>query len=151
VTFSIAFGLGNEGELSASGKTLFVIRKPNLDKRKAEFLSPFAVSNLISIQPLPERDSWILSFGRQGEKTALNLASVYQGVTPCVAFLLPKDPSLYPKGGEVKITGKMLGSLPLLLVTEPGQYRFSNPFGVEETDKEITGDFLSDQINMMMF
>jgi hypothetical protein len=145
------FIVGNEGDLSASGKILLAVHEPHIDKRKAESLSPFAVSNLISIQPLPERDSWILSFGRQGKKTALNLASVYQGMTPCVAFLLSKDPSLYPKGGEVKITGKMLGSLPLLLVTEPGQYRFSNPFGVEETDKEITGDFLSDQINMMMF
>lgn len=142
--------IGREGDLLASGKILFAVHHPNIDKRKTETLSPFAISNLTSVHSLFERDSWVLIFGRQ-KKTALRLASVYQGMTPCVAFLQSKDHSLYSKGGSVKSRGKSLGRLPLLLITEPGQYRFSNPLSAEGTDEEVTRDFHSDQINMVIF
>lgn len=145
------FVVGNEGKLLASGKTLYAVREPNLDRQRLEALAPYAISNLISIDPLPEKDNWIVHFGRKGKKGTLRLVSTYFDSAPSVVFLLFKDPSLYQKRGEMKIAGKPLGNLPVLLIAEPGQHTFSTLYENGRTDKVLTKDILPDQINIVIF
>jgi len=135
----------NDGRLSASGKTLFAIRDPDLDQKKLESLSPFAISNLISIEPLPPNEGWILHFSKGGKGQALKLASNDIDPTPSPVFLLPKDPSMAGKLG-IKIGNHLLGSLPLLGVAKPGQVSFeisSEDGRKEKALKEIKSDFVN--------
>ncbi len=140
-----------EGKLSASGKVLFAVREASLEKPRVEALSPFAVSKLVSVCPLPQRNSWMLRFGRQGKKTALRLISTYQGPTPCVAFVQSKDPSISPGVANIEIAGRTLGPLPLLLISAPGRYRFLLPSDKERGEQSITRQIQPDQINRLMF
>jgi hypothetical protein len=145
------FIVENDGTLSASGKTIHAIREPNLDKRRLESLSPFAISNLISIGPLHGKESWIIHFVVGNQRKALKLVSIYPDPAPSVIYLLPKDPSLHQKKGYIKIAEKRLGDLPLLVIAEPGQYTFSSYSEEVGVDKVLKKDILSDQINMVMF
>lgn len=139
----------NDGKLSASGKVLFVIRGPNLDQKKLESLSPFAISNLISMEPLPGKEGWVLHFSKGGQGKALKLASNYLESPPSPVFLLLKDPSMAGKKG-IKIGEHPLGKLPLLGVAKPDQMTFglSLEGGQEEkVIKEIKPDF----VNVLVF
>jgi hypothetical protein len=135
----------NDGRLSASGKALFATRDPSLTKRKLESLSPFAISNLISIEPLPGKEGWILHFSKGGQGRALKVASNYLESPPSPVFLLLKDPSMAGKKG-IKIGDRHLGKLPLLGVTQAGQVTFElSPEGgkEEKVSKEIQSDFVN--------
>jgi len=139
----------NDGKLSASGKVLFVIRGPNLDQKKLESLSPFAISNLISIEPLPGRVGWVLHFSRGGQRKALELSSSYFEPPPSPVFLLLKDPSMAGKKG-IKIGDRHLGKLPLLGVTQGGQVTFElSPEGGQE--EKISKEIQSDFVNILAF
>lgn len=144
------FIVENDGTLSASGKTIYAIREPNLDKRRLESLSPFAISNLISINPLSGKDNWIIQFDVGGQKKAFKLVSTPPTSTPSVVFLLSKDPSYYQKRGDVKIAGIPLGNLPLLLISEPGWHTFSAVFDHRRVDKEAV-EIKSDHVSIVMF
>ena len=139
----------NDGRLSASGKTLFVIREPNVDEKKLESLSPFAISGLVSIEPLPEKEGWILHFSKGGKGHALKLAFNYLESPPSPVFLLTKDPSMAGKKG-IKIGDRLLGRLPLLGVAQPGQVSFgiSPETGQEE---KVVQEIRSDFVNILAF
>ena len=144
------FIVGNEGDLSASGKILFAVHEPNLDKRKAESLSPFAISNLISIHPLPERGSWIIHFGPSDRRSALKLTATYKDPVPSIVFLLPTDTSMNALRTVREVEGQSLGILPLLGVSKPGRIIFEVSFAdgrKENIAKEIKPDF----INILIF
>jgi hypothetical protein len=135
----------NDGRLSASGKTLFAIRDPHLDQKKLESLSPFAISNLISMEPLPGREGWMLHFSKGGQRKAWKLSSNFLDFPPSPVFLLLRDPSMTGKKG-IKIGDHHLGKLPLLGVTQAGQVGFeiSAEGGQEEkVVKEIRSDFVN--------
>ncbi len=139
----------NDGRLSASGKTLFIIREPNLDEKKLVSLSPFAISNLISIEPLPGKEGWILHFSKGGRGKDLKLSSNYLDLPPSPVFLLPKDPSMAGKKG-IKIGDRHLGKLPLLGVTQPGQVSFElSPEGGQE--EKVVKEIRSDFVNILAF
>ena len=139
----------NDGRLSASGKILFAVREPNLDQKKLESLSPFAISNLISIEPLSGKEEWILHFSKGGRGRALKLASNYLESPPAPVFLLPKDPSMAGKKG-IKIGDRPLGKLPLLGVTTPGQVGFEvSPEGGQE--EKVVKKIRSDFVNILTF
>jgi hypothetical protein len=135
----------NDGRLSASGKIVFIIREVNLDQRKLQSLSPFAISNLISMEPLPVKEGWILYFSKGGKGQALKLASNYLESPPSPVFLLLKDPSMAGKK-RIKVGDRHLGKLPLLGVTQAGHVGFeiSTEGGQEEkVVKEIQSDFVN--------
>jgi len=139
----------NDGRLSASGKIIFVIREANLDQKKLESLSPFAISNLISIEPLPGKEEWILHFSKGGRGKALKLTSNYLESPPAPVFLLPKDPSMAGKKG-IKIGDRPVGRLPLLGVTTPGQVGFEvSPEGGQE--EKVVKKIRSDFVNILVF
>ncbi len=140
----------NRGTLSASGKTLYILREPHIDKPRLESLSPYAISNLISVDPLPERDGWTIDFDANGRRRALRLGSVWTDPAPSVAFLLPKDPSSNAKRGMIEANGQPLGILPLLGIARPGRIDFEISFedGLRENSvKEIKPD----SVNILMF
>jgi hypothetical protein len=139
----------NDGRLSASGKTLFVIREPNLDEKKLESLSPFAISSLVSIEPLPGKEGWILHFSKSGQGKVLRLASNYLESPPSPVFLLPKDPSMAGKKG-IRIGEHPLERLPLLGVAEPGRISFEIPFG-DGREEKVLKEIKSDFVNFLMF
>jgi len=145
------FVVDHEGTLSASGKTLYALRQPDLDKRRVGSLSPYAISKLISIDRTKGKEGWIVQFGDGDRRCALKLASIYSDSTPSVIYLLPKDPSLNRKKGYVTMEGKALGPLPQLVIAEPGPYSFSTHDEEKGKDKGFTKDIQSDQINIALF
>jgi len=141
--------VGNDGKLSAFGKILFVIREPNLDQKRLESLSPFSISNLISIEPLSEKEGWLLLFGMGERRRVLKLISRYTAPTPSPVFLLPKDQSVTGKKG-IKIGDRHLGKLPLLVVIQAGPVSFflSPDRGEEE---KVVREIQSDFVNILVF
>jgi hypothetical protein len=133
----------NDGRPSASGKTLFIIREPNLDEKKLISLSPFAISNLISIEPLPGKEGWILHFSKGGKGQALKLTLNDTDPTPSPVFLLPKDPSMAGKMG-IKVGDHLLGTLPLIGVAKPGHINF-------QMEERVTREIKSDFVNILAF
>jgi len=141
--------VGNDGKLSAFGKILFVIREPNLDQKRLESLSPFSISNLISIEPLSEKEGWLFLFGMGERRRVLKLISRYTAPAPSPVFLLPKDQSVTGKKG-IKIGDHHLGKLPLLVVIQAGPVSFSlSPDWGEE--EKVVREIQSDFVNILAF
>jgi hypothetical protein len=133
----------NDGRLSASGKALFIIRERHLDEKKLISLSPFAISNLISIEPLPGKEGWILHFSKGGRGQALKLVSNDTEPTPSPVFLLSKDPSMTGKIG-IRVGEHVIGNLPLIGVAKPGHINF-------RLEEEVTKEIKSDFVNILAF
>jgi len=140
----------NDGTLSASGKIIHAVHDPNINKHMMQALSPYAVSNLVAVDPLAERNSWLIRFGVDTEKKILRLVSTYRGPAPSVVFLLSKDPSAPGNKRLVKTAEKTLGNLPLLGILEPGQHTFSVCFDDGNTDS-VVATIRSDRVNFVMF
>lgn len=139
----------NDGSLSASGKTLYALKESYLDQKRLESLSPYFISNLVSIEPLSGKRSWLLLFGAADKRKALKLISNDMDLTPSPVFLLPKDPSIRGMKG-IKMEDRHLGKLPLLGVTQAGWVSFtisSEGDQEEKFFKEIRSDF----VNILVF
>lgn len=141
--------VGKEGDLLASGKILFALRQPNGDKRLAESFQPYSISNLLSVDPLPGGRSFVLRFGLEGNRAALRLDATYQGMTPCVVFARPKDPFFLQGGPDLRINETSMGTLPLLLILEPGEYLFSSTSGRKVDEKFLRWNIETDQVNIV--
>jgi len=140
----------NDGSLAASGKILYAAREPNLDPRRLESLSPFAISNLKEIDALPGRDRWLIHYGAGDTRRAVRLQSTWTGSTPSVIFFLPKDPAMAGPKRTLGVAQHALGPLPLIGVAEPGKVTFevSSEGGPEG---EITVDVNPDQVNIVLY
>jgi len=145
-----AYVIEKDGTLSASGKMIHAVRDPNMSKNKVQALSPYGVSNLVAIDPLPEKDSWLMRFRVGTEEGALKLVSTHKDTTPSVVFLLSQDPSGYRNGRVVGTGENALGNLPMLGITEPGQDTFLAIFDDGNRDQVVT-TIESDRVNMVMF
>jgi len=141
--------VGKEGDLLASGKILFALRQPHGEKRIAESLQPYSISNLLSVDPLPGGRSFVLRFGLEGNRAALRLDATYQGMTPCVVFARPKDPFFHKGGPDLRINETSMGTLPLLLILEPGEYIFSSSSGRKVDEKFLRWNIEADQVNIV--
>lgn len=140
----------DDGTLSASGEMIHAVHDPNMEKTVMQALSPYAVSNLVGVDPLPERDRWLMRFRVGTEERALKLVSAQKDISPCVVFLLSQDPSGYRNGRIVGAGENELGNLPMLGVTEPGQQTFLAIFDDGNRDQVVT-TIECDRVNMVMF
>ena len=139
-----------DGKLSSSGKIIYALYEPNIGRNRLETLSPFAISNLVSVAPARQRNGWIIRFGLGKEMKILELNSIFRDAAPSVVFLVLKDPSLSGKNKNVKVTDHSLGNLPLLWITEPGTMTFE--ISSEDGRKEFfTGEIKSDAVNIFIF
>lgn len=140
----------NDGSLAASGKMIYALREPNLDPRKLESLSPFAISNLMGIDPLPGKDTWLVHYGAGDQRRTMKLSSTWTGPTPSVIFLLPKDPTM---AGQRRILGvghRTTGVLPLMGVAETGKVTFEI-FSEDRPKGEVTLEVGADRVNLAVF
>jgi len=139
-----------DGKLSSSGKIIYALHEPNIGRNRLETLSPFAISNLVSVAPARQRNSWIIRFGLGKERKILELNSIFRDPAPSVVFWVLKDPSLSGKKKDVKVTDHRLGNLPLLWVSEPGTMIFE--ISSEDGRKEsMTREIQSDTVNIFIF
>jgi hypothetical protein len=139
----------NDGNLSASGKTLYALRESHLDQKRIESLSPYAISNLISIEPLSEKGSWLLLFESADQMKGLKLTSNHIDPAPSPVFLLPKDPLTASKK-EIKLGNRHFGKLPLLGITHSGQMNFTL-FSEGDREEKFYKEIRSDFINILVF
>jgi len=140
----------SHGKLAASGKTLVAVRASGLSRKQIDSLSPFAISNLISVEPDPGKMGWLFYYETDGGRRVLRLVSAGTQPVPSVSFVLSKDPSMSARGKMVKTGGRSLGFLPLLVVSDPGKTSFQIDHGdgkIEEVVKEIK----SDDVNVLLF
>ncbi|OGP90793.1 MAG: hypothetical protein A2156_11055 [Deltaproteobacteria bacterium RBG_16_48_10] len=139
-----------DGKLAASGKTLYAVRATGLSRKQIDSLSPFAISNLVSVEPDPGKLGWLFYFEIDGERRVLRLVSTETQPALSVTFVLSKDPSMSGRGKMVKTGERSLGFLPLLVVSEPGKTPFQIHHGdgkIEEIVKEIESDY----VNILLF
>ena len=143
------FILEPDGRLSASGKILYALRDAQISRPRAESLSPYAVSRLLSVDPMPEKKGWTLRFGEGPSGTLLELTGNASPSPPSVVFLLPKDPS-GKHGKTLDVNGQRLGTLPLLAAFAPGltPFEISNKDGTREA---VSREIGSDLVNILMF
>ena len=139
-----------DGNLAASGKTLYALRATGLSRKQIDSLSPFAISNLVSVEPDPGKSGWLFYFEADGERRVLRLVSTGTQPAPSVSFVLSKDLPVSARGKMVKTGERSLGFLPLLVVSDPGETSFQIHDGdgnIEEVVKEIK----SDDVNVLLF
>ena len=140
----------NDGSLAASGKMLYALHEPNLDPRRLESLSPFAISNLMGIEPLPGKDRWLIRYGAGDKRRAVTLQSTWTGSTASIVFFLPKDPSMTGPKRTLWISRHALADLPLIGVSEPGKATFE--VSSEGSPKaEMTVEVNPDRVNIVLF
>ena len=140
----------NDGSLAASGKMLYALREPNLDPRRLESLSPFAISNLIGIDSLPSKDRWLMHYGAGDKGRDVRLHSNWTGSPPSVVFFLPKDPSMAGPKRTLAISQHALADLPLIGVAEPGKAIFEISSG-GDSKAEMTVEVDPDRVNIILF
>lgn len=140
----------NDGALSASCKIIHAIHDPNISKHVMNAASPYAVSNLLAVDPLPERNTWLIRFGVEGKKKTLKLVSIYKDPVPSVVFLLSRDPYGYNRKGIVMMAEKTLGNLPLIGIAEPGRHTFSVVFADGSSEATVM-NAEPDRVTIVMF
>lgn len=133
-----------DGTLLASGKIIHAVYEPNLQNPRIQSLSPYAISKLLTIEPLSKENNWLIHFGGNTEKRVLRLVSTSNDTTPAVVFLLSNEPAR----GLVKTAEKTLGNLPLLGISDPGLSTFSIFLNNGSTDKVVTS-IKSDEVNIV--
>jgi hypothetical protein len=140
----------NDGTLSASGKMIHAVHDPNMSRNQVQTLSPYGVSNLVAMDPLPEKEGWLMDFGFGHQRRALKVFSPYRDRTPSVVFLLPKDPAHYGTGTSVEMSGQRLGNPPMLGIAEAGHHVFSVVFGDGSRD-QLVATIKSDAVNILTY
>ncbi|MBD3306678.1 hypothetical protein GF339_09680 [candidate division KSB3 bacterium] len=140
------FIIGQDGALLASGKIIHAVRDSGLHKSMMPSSSPYAISNLMAIDPAPENNTWLIHFGAATERRTVSLVSIANDPPPAVVFLLSDGSSK----GLVKTAAKTVGKLPLLGVSEPGQYVFSIFFENGRTNRRVT-TLQPDEVNIITF
>lgn len=139
-----------DGTLSATGKTIYLVREPNVNRRRLDSLSPYAISNLISMDLLPGKDSWIIHFDVRGQRTALKLVSASSDIAPAVVYLLSKYGTESRGKASLKIGDHFLGVPPLFGMARPGPLTFVISFE-DGHEENIRIDAKSDLVHVIMF
>lgn len=102
----------------ASAQILFAARKADFPTILPERQHLYSVSNLASVTPLPGSYEWAVSFNNHLQQNSFRLTS-REGQAPVPVFLTSRNaPSMI----TVSYDGRSLGKLPLILISEPGEY-----------------------------
>jgi hypothetical protein len=141
------FVVNHDGRQLASGTVLHALREPGIAPRRLESLSPYSVSNLVGVDGSLGKQSWFFRFGREGEQRGLKLEGTHADPIPSPVFLTSKNPGSEGEKGDVRIEGKRLGLLPLLVVAPPGRRSFETGLTGESKEVEIR----SDHVTVVMF
>lgn len=139
------------GALTASGKIIYAFRSiMELRKERLSALSPYSISNLFSIEPKSEDDSWTICFKNEAHKFPIKLTGKSTDITPAVLFLQGENANAEKGGLQVKLDGVSLGNLPLLVIAEPGDHRLQLKITTGELDN-LNIDIKSDYVNKLFF
>ena len=141
--------INEDGSLSASAKIIHAIRDTKIDGQMMELSSPYAASNLVSVDPLPDKDSWLIVFGVDTKKKTFKLVSRYEEPTPSVLILIPKDDFRHSRN-RVRLAEEALGNLPLIGIINPGEYTIS-VYSDDGSKEEVKTEVKPDQVNIVMF
>ena len=121
-----------------------------LRKERISALSPYSICKLFSIKPTSEDDKWVICFKNETQNFLLNLTGKSTDITPGVLFLQGENANAGEGGLHAKLDGVSLGSLPLLVIAEPGDHHLQlNITGGELDDLNI--NIKSDYINKRYF
>jgi hypothetical protein len=115
------FVIDIDGSLLASGKTLHAVRSASIQKKQLQDISPYGISKLVSLKPAGDNMTWYMLFNDDSMQIALKLVGISDGQSPAVAFLIAKNPD---DRERIELDDKPLGRLPILAISEPGEYIF---------------------------
>jgi hypothetical protein len=138
------FVIDTDGSLLASGKTIHVVRNPSIRKRHLRDISPYSISKLVSLKPADDNMTWFMLFYDGNRQIALKLAGISYGLTPAVAFLIAKNPD---DRETVELDDQQLGTLPILGISEPGEFTFSR----KNSKSILRMHIQADKINKLIF
>jgi len=135
----------------ASGRTIIAVKGSPASPLVDEGLSLYTISNLTEISHLSKSGDWLISFERGGQKKSLRLSAGVDHRMRVPLFLANKDLSTPRTDQEVRHKGTVLGKLPLLLLVEPGEYRFTLGREGEKEARPLKGSVHPDQLNILTF
>lgn len=138
------FVIDAAGSLSASGKMIHVVRNPSIRKQHMRDISPYSISKLLSLKPADDNMTWSMLFDNDNRQIALKLAGISYDLTPAVAFLIAKNPD---DKETIKLDDQQLGNLPILGISEPGEYTFSR----KNSKSVLRFHVQADKINKLIF
>jgi len=138
------FVIDTDGSLLASGKMIHVVRNPSIRKQHMRDISPYSISKLVSLKPADDNITWYLLFNDDNRQIALKLAGISYGLTPAVAFLIAKNPD---DKETIKLDDQQLGILPIIGISEPGEFTFSR----KSSKSVLRMHIQADKINKLIF
>jgi hypothetical protein len=138
------FVIDTDGSLLASGKMIHAVRNPSIHKQHLRDISPYGISKLLSLKPAKDNMAWYMLFDDDNRQIVLKLAGVSYNLTPAVAFLIAKNPD---DKESVKLNDQQLGTLPILGISEPGEYTFSR----KNSKSALRMHMQADKINKLIF
>ncbi len=138
------FVIDTDGSLLASGKMIHAARNPSIRKQQLRNISPYGISKLVSLKPAKDNMAWYMLFDVDNRQIVLKLAGVSYDLTPAVAFLIAKNPD---DKESIKLNDQQLGTLPILGISEPGEYAFSR----KNSKSALRMHIQADKINKLIF
>jgi hypothetical protein len=113
--------INDDGLPLASGKIIYALRSPSIHRRNIQDISPFSISKLSSLVPIPGNGSnmWLLEFKHRDIRISLVMHGKNESTTPAVVFLIPKETE---HKEIIEFNNREIGFLPTIVICESGSY-----------------------------
>ena len=114
--------IDNQGNLAASGQTIFATKDNRIDKENISMNAPFSLRNLQSVERIKNDGSWRLHYKTGNTLGTAQITGRTDTASPSALFLLADKPAAHLKKAEIKIAGYKVKQIPSLLIASPGKY-----------------------------
>lgn len=132
--------IDNQGNLNASGQTVFATKDNQSSKENISTIAPFGLRNLLSVDRIKNGTAWLLHYRNGSKQSTAQITGQTDSASPTALFLLADERVARLKNTEVKIAGYKVRQSPSLLIAAPGKYMITtrSAKGVEiSTEVEV--------------
>ena len=128
--------IDNQGNLAASGQTIFATKDNRIDKENISTDAPFSLRNLQSVERIKDDGYWRLHYKTGSKLSTAQITGRAETTSPSALFLLDDQHAAHLTNAEVKIAGFTVKQLPSLLIATPGKYMITTRFASGDTSSQ---------------
>jgi hypothetical protein len=121
--------IDNQGNLAASGQTIFATKDNRIDKENISANAPYSLRNLQSVARIKNDSSWRLHYRTGNTLSTAQITGQPDTASPSALFLLADKHLAHLTNAEIKIAGYKVKQLPSLLIATPGKYMITTRSG----------------------
>jgi hypothetical protein len=114
-----------QGNLSASGHTIFATTDKMINRETISDTAPFSIRKLVAIDRMKNDGSWRLHYSDQNQPGTLLLAGQADTMRPAALFLQGNEQIFRLAAATIKIAENKIDQLPALLIAWPGKYKMT--------------------------